>query len=166
MKLNSRRDQLSFFLGYVSRLRREKLREAEDYIEKIGHKNFSTEDVFEFCPFNDTQDQIDRSYNIFENGKGSDFVFNLSRLLEEYFFLFSDFEPPCCGDARTFYGQDRLGHILLCCDRCGETYALDGSPTEEKVHKRMSKIDFLSLFGEQTEGMWPFRIKVYELLLR
>lgn len=164
MKLNTRRDQLAFFLGYASRDGKNNLVEAEKYLNDIGMKNLAVDDVFEFCPFNDKIEQIERGYNIFRTGKKSDLSLNISRLLEEFFFLFSDFNPPCCGDSRSVYGQDRRNNIILSCDRCGSAYSLDGKLVKETAKKRMSRYDFVVFFGEETADIWPFRLSILSML--
>lgn len=163
MNLASRRDQFLFFLGQVSRTRKRQLHEAEAFLAKAGFQHVSPEAVFDFCPFNDSDEQILRAYSIFESGKKTALAINLARLLEEYLSLASDFAPPCCGDGRTFYCESSSGRAVLRCDRCGKAYCLGGHPLKETPGRRMSKFDFRSLFGEETDALWPFRLKVLEL---
>lgn len=165
MELGSRRDQFAYFLGFVARTRRKQLREAENCLTESGYQTTSPEMAFEFCPFNEDQEQVLRSYAIFENGKSSDLVPRMLGLIGEYLFLVSDFESPCCGDGRTFYERNSLGDIVLSCDRCGTVYSLDGKIMKKTDHKKMTKPDFVSLFGEGTALNWPFHMKLRELLV-
>jgi hypothetical protein len=166
MHFSARRDQFSYFLGFVARTRGRALREAVDLLAENGHLNLFPEAVFEFCPFNDGQEQIFRAYMIYENGKRSDFVPRIIELIEQYIFLVSDFEPPCCGDGRAFYERTSRGEIVLGCDRCGASYLLDGSPMTTDLHKKMAKAEFVELFGEGTASDWPFHSKLQKLLAK
>jgi len=165
MELASRRDQFSFFLGFVARTKKRQLAEAMLRISNDHPEYFIPSAVFDICPFNDSQEQIHRAYAIYEHGKITGLTLKIKRLLEEFFFLVSDFEPPCCGDGRTFYAQTSEGQIVLVCDRCETVYSLDERPISKTDYRKMTKADFLMLFESETAGDWPFHKKVHELTL-
>lgn len=164
MELDTRRDQFSYFLGFVERTQYRLLRDVEKWFSERGYPEMLPENVFEYCPFNDNQEQIIRGYNIFENGKRSDLYSRIIGLMEEYLFLASDFEPICCGDGRTFYEQTLSGEVILVCDRCQAAYSLDEHPIQVGPRKRMTKVEFVEFFGEGSAGNWPYHAKMRELL--
>jgi len=163
MTFTSRRDQFSYFLGYVAKTKERQLQHAVDRFLQSEHQGSFPEEAFEICPFNDTQEHLIRASRIFENAK-SDFALNLGRLLEEYLFLVSDFEPPCCGDGRTFYCQASDGEVVLQCDRCNKIYSLDENEVAKANVRKMRKNDFIALFGEETASNWPYHSKLQRLL--
>jgi|GEM_PF-5117534 len=165
MELTSRRDQFSFFLGFVARTKKRQLAEALFNISHGNLENFTPSAIFDICPFNDNQEQIHRAYAIYEHGKITGLTLRIERLLEEFFFLISDFDPPCCGDGRTFYAQTSEGQICLVCDRCETVYSLDECPIIVNNYENMMKADFLARFDEKMAEDWPFHKKVHELLL-
>jgi hypothetical protein len=144
---SSRRDQFSYFVGFVAKTKERQFQQAVDQFFQSEHQGSLPEEAFDICPFNDTQEHLIRACRIFENGK-SDFALNLGRVLEEYLFLVSDFEPPCCGDGRTFYCQASDGEVVLQCDRCNKIYALDENEVENTNMRKMRKNDFIALIGE------------------
>lgn len=164
MELVCRRDQFSYFLGFASKGSERFLSEAIRMHVDGGYRPPSPSDVFQYCPYNDTLAQIIRGVRIFENGKKTNLANNLSNVLAEFLFLVSDFEPPCCGDGRTFYEQTSSGEIVLTCDRCGTTYSLDERPTQSDTRMRMTKPQFVELFGEGTAEDWPYHRKLWMLL--
>jgi hypothetical protein len=164
MEFNSRRDRFSYFLGFVARTQDHLLREVEKSFSERGYPAILPDAVFEVCPFNDNWEQILRSYKIFENGKRSELAPRLITLVEEFLFLVSDFEPPCCGDGRAFYERSLRGEIVLVCDRCGAAYSLDGKPIQERPRHKMARQDFIDLFGEDTAEDWPYHAKLRDLL--
>jgi hypothetical protein len=161
---NSRRDQFSYFLGFVAKTHERPLQLAVDKFLLTAHQGSIPEEVFDVCPFNSTQEHLIRAIRIFENGK-SDFALNLERLLEEYLFLVSDFEPPCCGDGRTFYCQASDGEVVLECDKCNRIYALDENEVEKTNVRKMCRNGFIALIGKETELDWPYHSKLQRLLI-
>jgi hypothetical protein len=161
---NSRRDQFSYFLGFVAKANERQLHLAVDKFLQTAHQGSLPEEAFDICPFNDTQEHLIRAIRIFENGK-SDFALNLERLLEEYLFLVSDFEPPCCGDGRSFYCQASHGEIVLECDKCNKIYALDENEVQKTDVRKMRKNDFVALVGKETALNWPYHSKLQRLLI-
>jgi hypothetical protein len=131
---------------------------------KQGNKQPLPEDVFEFCPFNNEQKQIIRSYHIFENGHPANFVLRLQDLLEEYLYLVSDFLPPCCEDGRTFYCLTPDGEVCLECDRCCTAYTLDEKTSKGTDRRKMLKEDFVMLVGEAKFCDWPYHTRMKMLL--
>ncbi|MBX5082809.1 hypothetical protein HJB56_08550 [Rhizobium lentis] len=166
IEFNSRRDQFSFFLGFVTRTKGKQLQQELDKHLKGEDGGSPAKEAFDVCPFNDRQEQIIRSYHIFENGRPADFAFNLGRLLGEYLFLVSDFVPKCCGDGRTFYCQSGDGDVVLECDRCGTVYALNEEVIQKTNLKKMRKNDFVALVGEAEASDWPYHLKLQVLLAR
>lgn len=164
MDLTCRRDQFSYFLGFASKGSERFLNEAIRMLVDGGYKNPSPSDVFQHCPFNDTLDQIIRGVHVFESGKKLDLANNLYNILAEFMFLASDFEPPCCGDGRTFYEKTASGEIVLACDRCGTAYSLDTRPIQSGRRMRMTKPQFVEIFGDGTAKDWPYHRKLRTLL--
>ncbi|WP_322892216.1 MULTISPECIES: hypothetical protein [unclassified Yoonia] len=164
MDLIYRRDQFSYFLGFTSKGSERFLNEAIRIYAHGGYKTPSPSDVFQHCPFNDTLAQIIRGVHVFESGKKLDLANNLYNMLAEFMFLASDFEPPCCGDGRAFYEKTASGEIVLACDRCGAAYSLDTSPIQSASRMRMTKPQFVEIFGESTAKDWPYHRKLKALL--
>lgn len=69
MKIVCRRDQFSFFLGFASRHSEHMLDEALRLHKGMDQSLPSPADVFEYCPYNDSFEQVVRSVRIFESGK-------------------------------------------------------------------------------------------------
>lgn len=164
MELVCRRDQFSYFLGFASKGSERFLNEAIQMHIDGGYRSPVPKDVFQYCPYNDTLAQIIRAVRIFESGKKQNLANSLNNVLGEFLFLVSDFEPPYCGDGRTFYEQTSSGEIVLTCDRCGAAYSLDGDPTQSGTRIRMIRPKFVELFGEGTAEEWPYRSKLRILL--
>ncbi|MCP5098749.1 MAG: hypothetical protein GY943_24625 [Chloroflexi bacterium] len=165
MELENRRDQFSYFLGFAARKSARQLMEAIQNNVDSGHSS-DPEDAFEHCPFNDSQKQILRAVQIYENSTKTSLVKNLQSLVDEFLFLASNFEPPCCGDGRSFYCQTSHKQICLECDRCGKTYDLTGQPIKAVGHRKMTQVDFLSTFEKSTASQWPYYEKVRSLCVR
>ncbi|MBY4610983.1 hypothetical protein K6M90_25390 [Rhizobium sp. 9T] len=164
IEFNSRRDQFAFFLGFVARTKGRQLQQELDKCLKGEDRGSLAEDAFDIYPFNDRQEQIIRSYHIFENGNRGDFAFNLGRLLGEYLFLVSDFVPKCCGDGRAFYCQSNDGEVVLECDRCGTVYDLSEEMIQKANLRKMRKNDFVALVGGAGASNWPYHLKLQVLL--
>lgn len=164
MNLEQRRDQFTFFLGYVSKNNRNQLNEAIKYLIDQGYNHIKPEDVFDDCPFNDNIEQILRSFHIFQNGKNNDLSLKLFNLIEEFTFLVSDFETPCCGDGKAFYCQNNAKEISLECDRCSSYYNLDGNLLKDAQDRKMIKADFETHFGKATAGLWPLHSELKMLV--
>lgn len=162
MELENRRDQFSYFLGFAARKSALQLKEAIQNHVDAGH-SCDPEDAFGHCPFNDSQKQILRSVQIYENSTKTTLVKNLQSLVDEFLFLVSNFEPPCCDDGRSFYCQTSHKQICLECDRCGKIYDLTGQPIKDAGHSRMTQADFLSVFEKSTASQWPYYEKVRSL---
>jgi hypothetical protein len=160
MKFTTRRDEYSYFLGFVARTQSHLLHEAVEWFSVKGYSTTLPEGVFEFCPFNDSSNTILTSYTVFEKGKRSDLGSRIIGLMEEYLFLVSDFEPPCCGDGRTFYEKTSDGQIVLGCDRCGRAYSLEERTVEVSPHIKMNRSDFEEIFGKITTEDWPYHAKL------
>lgn len=163
LKLKSRRDQMIFFLGYVARKHERQLNEALDWYADRGFKILEMDDVFEVYPFNDDFKQIIKSFHIRENGNVTHLANKLHYMLDEFIFLASDFDPPCCGDGRSFYCRSDFNLILLECSRCAKTYDLFGNYVVSKNRVNLVKADFVELFGEEAEQDWPFHEKLQQL---
>ncbi|WP_413208409.1 hypothetical protein [Rhodospirillum sp. A1_3_36] len=164
MELNTRRDHFSYFLGFVARTQDRLLRDVEKWFSERGYSEIFSEEIFEYCPFNDNQKHIIRSYQIFESGKRSDLISRIIELVGEYLFLASDFEPTCCGDGRTFYEKTLNQEIVLVCDRCEVAYSLNEHPIQIGSRKKMTKVEFTELFDGCTAEDWPYHVRVRELL--
>lgn len=162
MNFNNRRDQLSYLLGLIAKANKRELAAAE--IEFARHYNCDLipENVFEYCPFNDEIDQLIRSYNIYKAAKKEHLVLALQNALGEFYYLVSDFSPPCCDDGRAFYAKSEDGQVLLECDRCLTKYSLDRELCTKKSVGRMSKRDFISQFGWLSYEKWPYYLKLSE----
>ncbi len=164
MDLNCRRDQFSYFLGYASKGSERFLNEAIRMHVDEGYEAPSPGDVFQHCPFNDTLVQIIRGFDVFESSKKINMANNLKNILAEFMFLVADFEPPCCGDGRTFYEKTTSGDIVLGCDRCGAAYSLDARPVQSGRRMRMTKPQFEKIFDKGTAKDWPYHRKLKMLL--
>jgi hypothetical protein len=164
MDLNCRRDQFSYFLGFASKGSESFLNEAIRMHADRGYKTPSPSDAFQYCPFNDTLPQIIRSMHAFERARKIEITKNIYNIISEFMFLASDFEPPCCGDGRAFYEKTARGEIVLACDRCGAAYSLDTRPIRSDRRMRMTKPQFVEIFGEGTAKDWPYHRKLRTLL--
>lgn len=163
--METRRDQFAYFLGYVSGRKERFLKQAMGYFGELGYNKFLPSSAFEICPFNDSQNQIMRSFHIFENSGSDNLCFGLQNLIGEFVFLVSEFEPPCCGDGRSFFRLLKTGQIVLQCDRCGKNYDLNGAPIFRGEGKLMEKSDFINIFGEDSKTEWPYPDKLKEIYL-
>lgn len=155
MELDERRDQFAFFLGYLFKAKGRALQCALEKHTAHGYASIKPQDVFEYCPFNDSYEQILHSLRVSENLRPKDFSNEVLRLIAEFVFLVSDFEPPCCGDGRAFYCLDRDRSILLKCDRCETKYDLDENRVVSDVCREMTRQDFLSFCEVETAALWP-----------
>lgn len=163
MELDTRRDQFSYFLGFAAKKSGRQLAEAIQRHEDAGYSSDPT-DVFTHCPFNDSQKQIMRAVQIYENSKQTNLATNLQSLVGEFLFLASNFEPPCCGDGRTFYTRSDTGPIWMECDRCDQVYDLDENPIKVQERRLMTRVDFLDLFVPNTEPDWAYHSKLRNLI--
>ena len=165
IKLHNRRDQFSYFLGYVSRHKERFLTEALSDFSQLGYDLLQTEDVFECCPFNDSLEECIRAFHIFENSSKAQkhLSLNIKHILDEFVFLASDYAPDCCEDGRFFYYKSEDGQVFMRCNRCFEDYNLDAVLLHGQKGRQMTRGDFVELFGEDTEADWPYLRKLKHL---
>lgn len=163
ISFKSRRDELAYFLGFVSKNRGKQLDQSLREYCALGYSAIEPKDAFEECPFNDDLSQIIRSYYIWESGKKDDLPFRISDLLGQFIFLISDYAPDCCDDGRLFYCKADKDKIVMECDRCGQMYDLDGKKIDVSECKKMTQDDFLSFFEKESFTEWPYAQKLKKL---
>jgi hypothetical protein len=161
--IRDRRQQLYFFLGYAAYGNSQELGESLSWYITHGYDVFDEENVFLIYPYNASFDKVLRSYHIVINSKKKWLGDRMVNLIEEFIFLASDFEPPCCGDGRTFYWGNSKS-IFLVCDRCSQMYDLEGSEIESVDCRELTKKDFLALLPGDTENLWPYHKDLYTLM--
>lgn len=162
----TRTDQLTFFLGYTSRIKRSRyaaIKAIED-IKRTWNVTFPYGKIFEYCPENSDLDTLLSSYHRAENNTKSNLNLEIFRILEEFLFLKSDFFPPCCGDGFTEFFLNKENQIILVCDKCEKRYDLYATETSCDLTCKMKKIDFMSMFDEETEIIWPHHQELASLL--
>ncbi len=164
----TRTDQLTFFLGYASRIKRSRYAvvKAIDDIKRIWNITFPYDKVFEYCPQNNTFDALLSSYHRVENNTKIDLSSEIYEMIKEFLFLKSDFFPPCCGDGFTEYFLNRNNEIILVCDKCDKCFDLYGIEINCGVTRKMTRTDFASILGEETQNIWPHHHDLASLLQR
>lgn len=163
VSFKSRRDELAYFLGFVSKSTQRQLKQALKRHSELGYGEIEPKDAFEECPFNDNLSQIIRSYHIWGNGKIDDLPFRIMDLLSQFVFLISDYAPDCCGDGRLFYCKTKKDKIVMECDRCEQVYNLDGEKIDIDQYKKMTQNDFLNFFEKESFTQWSYVEKLKNL---
>lgn len=163
LKINNRKEEFLFISGLVSSRDMDLfLSVVSEYLSVLGG-NFDVGQGFTFCPFNDKLSQIFHGVNIYKNlSKGSREEF-YRILAEEYFFLYADFVPPCCGDGRSRYCKSMDENFILECDRCNALYDLQGERVNERRKNYAFKRDFVFSYGEANYKIWPYHEKLQTL---
>lgn len=164
MKFLSRREQYNRFLEHASRVNRNQVIEALEKMRIADRPHFQADDVFEFCPFNDLEDQIFRTFDSIKRKRPPESIALAIEAISEFLHLCSDFQPPCCYDGRTFYGLDENEEIILECNRCLSTYHLDGKISVNKSKGKMTKNFFIDKVGIKEQYKWPYHSHVRNTL--
>ncbi|MFQ1702574.1 hypothetical protein ACJ5NV_18470 [Loktanella agnita] len=160
MEFKKRTEQFAFAVGFATRAKTTQLDKAMSiFFARIGYQ-LTTEDVFEFAPYNNDLAQVVRGLRIYEKSKSEQLNVHLQDMFAEFFQLVADFEPPCSYDGRAFYIITTEGKMAMQCDRSMKVYALDGSQIDVEFERFAVKRDFIERYGNISVESWPYHQKL------
>lgn len=160
MEFKKRTEYFAFAVGFATRAKATQLDKAMSiFFARIGFQ-LTTDDVFEFAPFNNGLAQVIRGLRIYEKSKPEQLNVHLQDMFAEFFQLVADFEPPCSYDGRAFYVITTEGKMAMQCDRSMKLYSLDGSPFDDEFERFAIKRDFVDRYGDINVESWPYHQKL------
>ncbi len=160
MLFKNRCEQFSFLYGSVIAKRGRELLYAERVMERSLGGDLTTDMIFCFCPFNDSFEHLLGLYELKKNSNPKYFENFCFRFIEEFFVLYANSVPKCCGDGRLAYGLSETDdEIVQICDRCDQIYSLSGEEISRNSVRYLTRRDFTNRFGDSDQD-WPYVEKV------